>query len=42
MLCGLEEEECIKFRKQKMKKEKKLNAAKSVDRDERVSYLITM
>ena len=28
MLCGLKEEECIKFRKQKMKKEKKLNAAK--------------
>ena len=37
MLCGLGEEECIKFRKQKMKKEKKkLNAAKSVGRDERV------
>ena len=39
MLCGLGEEECIKFRKQKMKKKtKKLNAAKSVGRDERVSY----
>ena len=29
MLCGLGEEECTKFRKQKMKKEKKLNAAKT-------------
>ena len=38
MLCGLGEEECTKFRKQKMEKEKKLNAAKSVRRDERVSY----
>ena len=38
MLCGLGEEECTKFRKQKIKKEKKLNAAKSVGRDERVSY----
>ena len=38
MLCGLGEEECTKFRQQKMKKEKKLNVAKSVDRDERVSY----
>ena len=37
MLCGLGEEECTKFRKQKMKKEKKLNAAKSVGRDDRVS-----
>ena len=36
MLCGLGEEECTKFRKQKMKK--KLNAAKSVGRDDRVSY----
>ena len=40
MLCGLGEEECTKFRKQKIKKEKKLNAAKSVGRDERVSYYI--
>ena len=38
MLCGLGEEECTKFRKQKKKKEKKLYAAKSVNRDERVSY----
>ena len=38
MLCGLGEEECIKFRKQKMKKEKKLNVAKSIGRDEGVSY----
>ena len=38
MLCGLVEEECTKFRKQKMEKEKKLNAAKSVGRDKRVSY----
>ena len=38
MLCGLREEECTKFRMQKMKKEKKLNVAKSVRRDERVSY----
>ena len=39
MLRGLGEKECTKFRKQKMKKEKKkLNAAKSVGRDERVSY----
>ena len=38
MLCGLGEEECTKFRKQKRKKEKKLNAAKSVRRDEKVSY----
>ena len=37
MLCGLEEE-CRKFRKQKMKNEKKLHAAKNVGRDERVSY----
>ena len=37
MLCGLGEEECIKFRKQKIKKGK-LNAAKSVGRDEKVSY----
>ena len=29
MLCGLGEEECTKFRKQKMKKEKKLYATKS-------------
>ena len=41
MLCGLGEEECTKFRKEKMKKEKKkLNAAKSVRRDEKVSYNI--
>ena len=40
MLCGLAEEECTKFRKQKMEKEKKLNAAKSVHRDEKVSYTI--
>ena len=42
MLCGLGEEECSKFRKQKMKKKKKkkLNATKSVGRDERVSYAI--
>ena len=40
MLCGLGEEECTKFRKEKMEKEKKkkLNAAKSVRRDEKVSY----
>ena len=38
MLCGLEKEERTKFRKQKIKKEKKLNVAKSVGRDERVSY----
>ena len=38
MLCGLGEEECTKFRKQKIKKEKKLTATKSVGRDERVSY----
>ena len=38
MLYGLREEECRKFRKQKMKKEKKLNAAKSVGRNDRVSY----
>ena len=38
MLCGLGEEECTKFRKQKPKKEKKLNATKSVDNFERVSY----
>ena len=37
MLCDLGEE-CAKFRKQKMKKEKKLNVAKSVGRDEGVSY----
>ena len=41
MLCGLGEEECIKLRKQKMKKEKKLNAAKSVGRNDRVSYEFT-
>ena len=40
MLCGLGEEECTKLRKQKMKIEKKLNAAKSVGRDEKVSYVI--
>ena len=40
MFCGLREEECTKFRKQKTKKEKKLYAAKSVGRDERVSYVI--
>ena len=38
MLCGLGEEEYTKSRKQKMEKEKKLNAAKSVRRDEKVSY----
>ena len=38
MLCGLGEEECTKFRMQKLKKEKKLNAAKSAGRDDRVSY----
>ena len=38
MFCGLEEEECTKFRKHKMKKEKKLNVAKSVGRDEKGSY----
>ena len=38
MLCGLGEEESTKFRKQKIKKEKKLNVAKSVGRDEKVSY----
>ena len=38
MLCGLGEEEYTKFRKQKMKNEKKLNVAKSVGKDERVSY----
>ena len=38
MLRGLVEEECTKFRKLKLKKEKKLNAAKSVGRDDRVSY----
>ena len=38
MLCGLGEEKCTNFRKQKMKKEKKLNVAKSKDRDEGVSY----
>ena len=38
MLCGLGKEECTKFRKQKMEIEKKLNAAKSVRRDEKVSY----
>ena len=38
MLCGLGEEECTKFGMQKMEKEKKLNTAKSVGRDERVSY----
>ena len=37
MLCGLGEEECTKFRKQKMKKEKKLNVVKSVGKDDRVS-----
>ena len=40
MLCGLGEEECTKFRKQEMKKEKKLDVAKSVGRDDRVSYTI--
>ena len=38
MLRGLGEEECTKFRKQKIKKEKKLNVAKSIGRDEGVSY----
>ena len=38
MLCGLVEEACTKFRKQKMEKEKKLNATKSAGRDEKVSY----
>ena len=37
MLCGLGEEKCTKFRKQTMKKDKKLNAAKSVGRDQRWS-----
>ena len=37
MLCGLGEEECTKFRKQKMER-KKLNAAKNVGSDERVPY----
>ena len=37
MLCGLGEEDCTKFSKQKMK-EKKLNVAKSVGRDKGVSY----
>ena len=37
MLCS-SGEECTKFRKQKMKIEKKLKAAKSVGRDEGVSY----
>ena len=40
MLCGLGEEERIKFRKQKMKKEKKINDAKSVGKDEKVSYVM--
>ena len=40
MLSGLGKEDCTKFRKQKRKKEKKLNAAKSVGRDERISYVI--
>ena len=40
MLCGLGEEQCTKFRKQKMDKEKKLNAAKSVRTDEKLSYNI--
>ena len=40
MLCGLGEEECTRFKRQKMEKEKKLNAAKSVHRDEKVSYVI--
>ena len=43
MLCGLGEEECTKFEKEKKKKKrkkwkKKLNAAKSVGRDDKVSY----
>ena len=38
MLCGLGEEESTKFRMQKMKKEKKLNAAKSIGKDDRVPY----
>ena len=38
MLCGLGEEECTKFRTQKMKKEKKLTVTKSVGRKERVPY----
>ena len=41
MLCGLVEEASTKFRKQKMKKEKKkLNATKSAGRDEKVFYEI--
>ena len=38
MLCGLREEECTKFRKQKIKKEKKIIVAKSVGKNERVFY----
>ena len=38
MLCSLGEEDCTKFRKQKIRKERKLNAVKSVGRDDRVSY----
>ena len=38
MLRGLGEDEYTKFRKQKMKKEKKLNVTKSVGRDKKVSY----
>ena len=37
MLCGLGEEECTKFRKQKIKKEK-TQCGLSVGRDDRVSY----
>ena len=38
MLCGLGEEECTKFRKQKMEKEKKLNVAKSLGREYLTTY----
>ena len=38
MLCVLGEEECTKFRMEKIKKEKKLIVAKSIGRDEGVSY----
>ena len=42
MLCGLGEEECknLESKNEKRKKKKKLNATKSVGRDERVSYAI--
>ena len=38
MFCDLGEEERRIFRRQKEKKRKKLDAAKSLSRDERVSY----